>query len=157
MTRARISPRDSRRVTFRVTSRWQKPQMGASGRQPRKRIRRRETAGSESLERKRPVLLGFLKRVWRLPMPQPALVLCRRFMSHGAAARHGCVPPLRTSSPARQNSLSSVLRAARRSASLRSAFRLSRELAQKPGLREFPIPHDGLSRDLQYRACLLDR
>ncbi len=41
-------------------------------------------------------------------------------------------------------------------APLRSAFRLPRELAQKPGLREFPIPHDGLSRDLQYRACLLD-
>jgi len=90
-------------------------------------------------------------------MPHPTLVPCRRFVSHGAAARHGCVLPLRNVVTVATKLASSVLRAARRSATLRSAFRLPRELAQKPGLREFPIPHDGLSRDLQYRACLLDR
>ena len=45
--------------------------------------------------------------------------------------------------------------AARRGGS-RSLFRLARELTQQPRLREFPIPHDGLGRDLQDLAGLLN-
>src|SRR5215204_1053889 len=32
----------------------------------------------------------------------------------------------------------------------------SPDLAEEPGLRRFPVPHDGLRRDVQHVRCLID-